>query len=128
MPGLFSGFCCSANHEMCLSPKNHIPTQGFPTSERRRQRKSKRKSTVASAYYQAYQPERTRSQRTRLIHRATHTQQGPGTGRYVSLATPLSSTLRHAQLHFHSEAPFVSFQILAFSLSPHKLVLHIMTK
>lgn len=37
MPGLFSGFCSSANHEMCLSPKTIYPLRRVSRPQRDRE-------------------------------------------------------------------------------------------
>lgn len=117
----FQAFVAAPTMKCVCPPKTIYPLRVSPPQrggggERARERAEWPELTIKLT------SQKGRRAREQGLFTGLHTQQGPGTGRYVSLATPLSSTLRHAQLHFHSEAPFVSFQILAFSLFFHKLV------
>ena len=43
MPGLFSGFCSGANHEMCLSPKTIYPLRRVSRPQRDREEEEEEK-------------------------------------------------------------------------------------
>lgn len=99
----------------CVCPPKAYTHSGFPHLREEEEEEQEQEEKVAGASLSGV---RARQQEENKAYSARCTQRGPGTGCCVSLATPLSSTLRHAQLHSHTKAPFVSFHILAFSLSP----------
>lgn len=72
MPGLFSGFCSGANHEMCLSPKTIYPLRRVSLRRDREEEEEEEQEQRVLAVGRASRGA-GRAQGTCLIHRAAVT-------------------------------------------------------
>ncbi|XP_078137145.1 nuclear factor I/Xa isoform X9 [Sander vitreus] len=75
VPGLFSGFCSGANHEMCLSPKTIYPLRRVSRPQRDREEEEEEEQQEKDCSGQC-----SLSAREHALFTGLHSQRGPGIG------------------------------------------------